>query len=282
MANQAGKAVVDPEARGILLSLLAMGAAESALERLDENRRSVCVEAWQEHIVASEVERGRILGELRAEAVSTLPRGLDRLHPSWIGAALEVEPASILQIALADLPQSLRATVLGLPGIALAGSRATLKLHLCSAAVKREVVRVALGWLAPLCESDCGPLAEGLCALAFDDLVTEATRRGAYTVGQSLAGATPALRARAMAAAGETWAQVIGKASAKSTSDADRKIAMVHANTRIPESARTPSERLLHIGLAVLISELATEHPGSLYRVAGRLPASLGRPMVGW
>ena len=60
------------------------------------------------------------------------------------------------------------------------------------------------------------------------------------------------------------------------------RIAMAHANERIPDSARTPCERLLHIGLAVLKSDLAAEHPGSVYRVAGRLPAALGRPMIGW
>jgi len=282
VASQAGTSVVDPEARGILLSLLAMGADESALERLDENRRCICGRAWQALLDEDEIARAQRLAAWRAEAVSTLPRGLDRLHPSWILAALEGEPAPIVEIELADLPQPLRATVLGLLGIAVAGAPPIQKVEKCPAAITREVVRVAFGWLAPLCESDCGPLAEGLCALAFDDLVTEATRRGARTVGQSLAGAAPVLRARAMAAAGEPWAQVIAAGSAESRSDAERRIAMAHANANIPNSARTPGERLLHIGLAVLKFELTTEHPGSLHRVAGRLPASLGRAMVGW
>lgn len=280
MANQADVAEVDPEARGILLSLLAVGAGESALERLDERRRAICARAWQALLGEDGTSRVQRLDAWRVEAVGTLPRGLDRLHPSWIVAALEGEPASIIQIALADLSQPLRATVLGF--IAGVGAWPTEKRDMCPAASKREVVRVAFGWLAPLCESECGPLAGHLCALAFDDLVTTATRRGACTVGQSLAGAAPALRARAMAAAGEPWAQVIGKASSDITSDADRKIAMAHANARIPDSARTPGERLLHIGLAVLKSELAHEHEGSIHRVAGRLPASLGRAMVGW
>jgi hypothetical protein len=85
-----------------------------------------------------------------------------------------------------------------------------------------------------------------------------------------------------MAAAGEPWAQAIGAASGESTSDAERKAAMAHAHARIPDSARTPGDRLLHIGLSVLKSELVAEHPGSLYCVAGRLPAALGRPLVGW
>jgi hypothetical protein len=34
--------------------------------------------------------------------------------------------------------------------------------------------------------------------------------------------------------------------------------------------------------LAVLKSELVDEHAASVYRVAGRLPAALGRPLIGW
>jgi hypothetical protein len=274
--------VVDPEARGILLSLFAMGGEESVLERLDEKRRAVCARAWQELRGASEMARVRVLAEWRAEAASTLPQGLERLHPSWIEAALTGEPAHLVCLVLPDLPETSRSTVLGMLGIAGPDAQASKRIEGCPAAIRREVERVAFGWLAPLCEGACGPLAESLCGLAFDELLSEVTRRGARTVGQSLAGSAPALRARAMAAAGEPWAKAIGNASTESVSDADRKIAVAHANTRIPDSARTPSERLLHIGLAVLKSELAAEPTGSIYRVAGRLPATLGRFMIGW
>ena len=229
-----------------------------------------------------EAERGRILAEWRAEAASTLPQGLEWLHPSWIVAALAGEPAHILRTILCELPAPLRTTVPGLPGIASAGPLPVEETERCPVALNREVVRVAFGWLSPLCEGDGGPVAQRLCALEFDELLIEVTGRGARAVGHSLAGAAPVLRARAMAAAGEPWAQVIGKASAEGTSDAERKLAMAHATTRIPDSARTPADRLLHIGLAVLKSELAAEHAGSVLRVAGRLPASLGRPMIGW
>jgi hypothetical protein len=274
-----GLNVVDPLSQGILLSLWAMGVEESMLEPLDEKQRATCVLAWQEWLAMNEATRAQVLSEWRDEAVSTLPRGLNRLHPSWIGAALVGEPVHLLHLVLPDLPESLRAAVLAMPGIAGAGA---LPATLCSVASKREVERVAFGWLAPLCESDCGPLADRLCGLAFDDLLSEVTRRGARTVGQSLAGAAPSLRARAMAAAGEPWAQAIGAGSRETLADADRKIAMALAHMRIPDSARTPSERLLHVGLATLKSELAADHAGSRYRVAGRLPTSLGRPLIGW
>jgi hypothetical protein len=282
VANASGPDVLDPEVRGILFSLFAMGADASALEGLDEKRRAVCARAWQALLAESEAERRRILAEWRVEGTCTLPRGLELLHPSWIVAALAGTPVHIIRLLLDDLPQPLHAAVLATPDITGAGSQPAEGVGACPAATKREVERIAFGWFAPLCEGAGGPLAESLCSLAFDDLLTEVTRRGARIVGQSLAGAAPALRARAMAAAGEPWAQVIGEAAAESLSDAERKIAMHHAGTRIPDSARTPSERLLCVGLAALKSDLAAEHPSSIHRVAGRLPEALGRVMIGW
>jgi len=269
---------VDPEARGIFLSLVALGAEESVLEGLDDQRRAM----WQDLLSEKGGPRAGILAQWRAEAASTLPQGLDRLHPSWIVAALEGEPVYIIQCVLPNLPECLRAWVLGMPVMGCAGTCASEEIEICPVAIRREIERMAFGWLAPLCACDCGPLAESLRSLAFDELLSEVTRRGARTVGQSLSGSAPALRARAMAAAGDPWAQILGDASSESTSDADRKIAMAHASTRLPDSARTPSERLLHIGLAALKSELAAENPGSVHGVAGRLPVALGRTLVGW
>ena len=272
----------DPEARGILLSLLAMGSDESVLEGLHEKCRVVCAKLWQGWLAESDADRARILAEWRAESASALPPGLDGLHPSWILAALEGEPAHIVRIVLRGLPEPLQAMVRGLPGMLVTDAQPASQTVAQPEAIRREVQRLALGWLAPLCEDVCGALADRLLGLTFDELLSDVTRRGARTVGQSLAGAAPALRARAMVAAGEPWAQVIGQASAESLPEPDRKIAMAHAKTPIPDSARTPRERLLHVGLAVLKSELAAEHEGSLYRVAGRLPAALGRAMIGW
>jgi len=281
VANEPVTVVADPEACGILLCLLALGADEAALEGLDEKRRALCASAWRELQEVGEPRREEILAEWRATAASALPQGLDRLHPSWIVAALEGEPSHIVRLVLTALPEAVRARVLGMLGNEDAGGRNGDGMRACPMAIKREVAHAAFGSLAPLCESACGPLAEILCDLPFDELLTEATRRGAHAVGQSLAAAPPALRARAMAAAGEPWAQAIGAASAEGTCDADRKSALAFANTRIPDSARTPTERLLHIGLAALKSELVAEHAGSAYRVAGRLPATLGQPLIG-
>ncbi len=264
-----------------MLCLSASGGDESVLGGLDEKRRAVCAGIWRKLQQAGESRREGILAEWRAEAASPVPQGLERLHPSWIARALEGEPAHLVRLAVTDLPEGVRAYAVGMVGGG-AGTGKDDELRACPSATKREIARMAFGSLTPLCESACGPLAETLCALPFDALLIEATRRGARVVGQSLAGASPTLRAHAMAAIGEPWAQVIGAASVEGTSDADRKTALLHANARIPDSVRTQGDRLLHIGLLALKTELVAEHAGSIYRVAGRLPAALGRPLLAW
>ena len=282
VAEQSVKIDADAEVRGLLLSLYAMGGSASALDRLDDHRRSVCSQAWLALGAASPSGREKVLSEWRAELARPWPEGLERLHPSWIVAALEGEPAYMVQTVWRALPDPVRVMVQTMPALANIVLQSAGQASSWAAANTPEVLRLAFGWLAPLCESTCGPNAEGLSALALDDLLSEVTRRGARAVGQSLSGAAQGLRARAMAAAGEPWAQVIGEVSALGLSDPDRKIALGHANTRLPDSARTPGERLLYIGLSVLKSDLVAEHQGSIYRVAGRLPVAMGKTWLGW
>ena len=270
------------EERGILLSLFILGAEVAILDRLDERRHQACAEAWHELHDLDQETRNQIFDAWTQEAASVLPRGLERLHPSWIAEALAGEPVHLVRAVQPGLPEPVRAFVETLLSSAGQDALKSNSSKSPSATATREVERLAFGWLAPLCESACGLLAESLCGLAFDELLTEVTRRGARAVGRSLAGATPALRARAMVAAGGPWAKTIGEASLENTSSEARSAAAALANTMIPASARTPAERLLHIGLAALQSELAAEQAGSLFRVAGRLPAPLGRPMIGW
>jgi hypothetical protein len=148
-------------------------------------------------------------------------------------------------------------------------------------AVAREVGRMAFGWLAPLLESTCGPLAEELCTLPGDGLLDEVRRQGARALGHILAGEAPALRARVMAALGEPWASVILASSMDAQSPLDHALPATLASTFMPSWARSPRERLLSMGLAVLRPKLVAEDPGSPFRVAGRLPISLGLAMTG-
>jgi hypothetical protein len=97
-----------------------------------------------------------------------------------------------------------------------------------------------------------------------------------------LAGAAPTVRARAMAFVGAPWAQEIGAAAAASLSVEERAAARSLAGANEVATAGTPLHRLSAIGAAALRKALAPEHDGSPFRVAGRLPSSLGRAMLGW
>jgi hypothetical protein len=144
------------------------------------------------------------------------------------------------------------------------------------------LARLAFARLAALCAGEAGPLARELCALGTDELLSEITSRGARVVGRSLAGAPPALRARAMAAAGEPWARAIAAGTLEAVAKEAQREAATLARAAGGTETGAARERLLAIGLAQLKIELEHEHPGSRLRVAGRLPAPLGRSLAGW
>ena len=280
--RETGAQVVDERDHGLLLAFLLLGAEESALDALPEGRREVCDKAWRELRALDEAARATAVAAWRAEAASALPAGLSRLHPSWLEAALAGGRADVLAVLRASTYGPVRALVEELVKADQDASQAVEAGKEVPEETGRELRRLAFGWLAPLCESAAGPLAERLCKLEFDELLAEITRLGARTVGRSLAGAAPALRASAMASAGEPWAREIGAASLETVSRQERSAAVGLASGHAATEARTARERMLSIGLAGLKAELAAESPGSPFRVAGRLPAPLGRALVGW
>ena len=264
------------ETQGVLLALVSLAADESVLDVLAGEDREQCSHAWRALEGLAQDVRERTLSDWRMQASSGLPRGLERLHPSWIESALAGEPPDLLAYFRKSLPEGCRGVVEAL----MRGADAPAMEARLSPAFAFEVERAAFGNLAQLCDGACGSLAVSLCGLGFEALHAEVIRTGARTLGQSLAGTDAVTRAHAMALAGEPWAQVIADASAEKVSDDDRRAARVHAATNVHASAGTPSDRLLHIGLAVLRERLLAEHVGSVFRVAGRLPAALGRQLL--
>jgi hypothetical protein len=264
------------ETKGVLLAFVSLGADESVFGALDGEDRERCSQVWRTLARLDEGERERHLARWRLEATSGLPSGVERLHPSWIEGALVGKPSDVLEYFRKVLPQVFRSTVESLVGRGgMAAAEAGIPSELAV-----EIERVAFGHLAPLCDAPCGPLGARLCALDWDALQEEVTRLGARTVGHSLAGTPASVCARAMALAGKPWADVMAEAFAENISDEERRAAMVHAATQVHDSARSPSERLLQVGLAALKVQLAKDHPGSAFRVAGRLPAQLGRQLL--
>ena len=272
------------ETKGVLLAFVLLDADGVTFAALADDEREPIFDAWRSLGSLVEDERNRLLAEWRKEVASGLPSGLHRLHPSWIEDALVDEPPYLLEQLLVCVPGVLRPLVEERPGEAAPSTRALSGPHLAIAS------RIAFGPLAPLCEGHCGPLAANLCALTFAALIDEVTRLGARTLGRSLGrslvGPDVAARARAMAMAmtmtGEPWASAIRETLGEVISDDDRRAAAVCVASSVDTAARSPSERLLSMGLSALRSQLLTEHPGSLSRVAGRLPAALGRRLLEW
>ncbi len=259
--------------RGLLFGLDRLGASEAGLEVLDEATRAVCAPAWQAWCDASPEEREAARRACAAEIAAPWPAGMEALHPSWIREALLREPADLVPALLAGLPESV------IQGAALA------QLAVDEAIDPERLLdlqRSAFGVLEPLCGQRGGPLAQELARLEADELLHTVMRWGAWALGRSLFGAEPAIRARALAAVGEPWAAEIAAASVRPLSEAERGRARVLASRAVGPEARTPEERLQAVGLAALYDALSHEGPESVWQVAGRLPAALGRTWLGW
>ena len=261
---------VDEESYGIVLALQALAVGEGGLAYLVPERRSVCAKLWQR--LENSDRAGRLLADLRGSISEVLPHGIEDLHPSWIARALAGEPEHIVAIVRTALPKLLRSH-LDRHGSASSGK--------APRSVQREVIRLAFAELGPFCASDGGPLASSMCRLTFDDLLAEVTRLGARTVGHSLAGAAPAIHARAMASVGEPWAQQLLAAALEPAPKPVHAAAVTLAEAMRGGAPRTPIERLRQVGIQALRADLQAEHSKSIAKVAGRLPADLGRLLLG-
>lgn len=276
-----GLDMVAGETKGFLLAVCALEDGGAALTVMGEGERERLFEAWRALGQLAEDARNRLLDSWRAELASGLPNGIERLHPSWIEAALAGEPPYLVELLRDCLATRLCPAVdEPLQAVALQGDAANRRV------LQHDLARVAFSHLAPLCEgergSEGGPLADRLCALTLDELTDEVARAGARTLARSLAGSDAAVRARAMALTGEPWATIMAQAFAQPASDDERKAAVAHVAATVAVAAHTPRERLLHVGLATLAPDLAAESRVSRGRVAGRLPAELGRRLLEW
>ena len=96
VANEITAASLNGHERGLLLALLLLGAEESVLEVVDEDRRERVRRAWRALRTSDETTRARMLAAWRAEARSAQPEGLLGLHPSWIEEALAGERSEVV------------------------------------------------------------------------------------------------------------------------------------------------------------------------------------------
>lgn len=265
------------ETKGVLLALVTLDAGEPIRAAFAATECEPISDAWEALGRLPEDQKEGLLAQWRGEVVRALPSGVEQLHPSWVEDALLAEPPYLIERLRAIVPNVCRPVLDEL----LARSSQMDAMPTCAGSV-RDLARVAFGSLCPLCEGELGPLAEQLCAMPFERLVDEVVQVGARTLGRSLAGSDAAVWARAMAMAGPPWAESIGRAVGEAISDEERAAAVAHVTGQVDALSRTPSERLLAIGLRALKATLSAEQSGSLARVAGRLPVALGRRLLGW
>jgi hypothetical protein len=257
-----------PDERGLVAGALALGAEKAAVDRVLGGERAAA--AWAAVRDLARDQRAVALAELLRELLAPLPSGIEALHPSWLAGALAGEPAG--------LAAALRGTGQGAGQSDDGGAGAPWSLDLDARA---QLARAVFGALEPLTEDPAGPLGAALRDLEPAALLAEVTRRGAQALGVSLAGAPLELRARAMASAGPPWADEVAAAAAQPADTAAREAARELVARAAAVPATTPADRLCAVGLLALAPLLAAEGPGSLRRVAGRLPAELGRRLLG-
>jgi hypothetical protein len=188
------------------------------------------------------------------------------LHPSWAALVGEGEPPELVQVVLATLPGPFGRAAQEVPAVT---------------PVLADLQRALLTPLAALAVAADGPAGAALAARA--DLVDHLTREGARTLGRSLVGAPPAVRARAMAGAGPPWADeiaAVGEGAEPETRARARDL--VARAAAAPAEGASAVDRLAMVGVLATAPLLAAEGPGSLARVAGRLPLPLGRLLLSW
>ena len=218
-------------------------AGGAGLARLAGERCLVCRGAWQDLRALSRSDRAALLAKWIVETSSPFPPGTERLHPSWLAQAIASEPVELWPGLL-----------LGLPGVEAVESLLS-EAHGAGAIADEawapesvaELQRCVFGRLAPFCVGPSGPVGAGLCRLGSEELLAEIVRRGAR---------------------------------AKAPSDGDKQTTAAPSSNRT--EGRPDAERLRAEGLAAIYQELCVEGDASLWAVAGRLPATLGRQWVKW
>jgi len=222
-------------------------------------------------------ERARVIAGLLRRARAPVPDGVENVHPGWLRAAFEGEATPILRAIVDGLPPEVGAVAREI--IAARGDRdAAESAPAIADGPLAELRRAAFASLVPMPSAADAERADApswlrLAMLLFPALLAEIERRGAATVGTSLAGAPLAVVARAAAAAGNTLAPAVLEAARRSppAEERERARALVAAAARVSEAG---VGSMTIVGLLALASELG---PGAARVIAQRLPPRLGR-----
>jgi len=249
------RALVDPDAAACRAALTALGRMDRA-------------------------ERARSIAGLLRRARAPVPDGIENVHPGWLRVALEGEAAPILRAIVGGLPPEVRAVAREILAARGEGDAAEGAPAIADAALS-ELRRAAFASLVPMPRradadgADVPPWLR-LAVQPFSALLAEIERRGAATLGTSLAGAPPEVVARAAAAAGSGLGPVVIEAAGRSPAAEER----ARARAVVASAARAADTSVgstTVVGLLAMASELS---PGATQVIAQRLPPRLGRIMT--
>jgi hypothetical protein len=264
---------------------LALGGGEAtgevpALGALCDPEATACRAALAALGAMDRGERAREIAGLLRRARAPVPDGIEDVHPGWLRAVLEGEATPILRAIVGGLPPEVGAVAREI--IAARGDGdADEAAPAMGGATLAELRRAAFASVVPMPRRSGAEHADAppwlrLAGLPFPALLAEIERRGVMTLGTSLAGAPPAVVARAAAAAGSQLGPVVLEAarSSPTAEERERARAVVAAAARVSE---TNVGWTTIVGLLALASELA---PGVAQVIAQRLPPRLGRILI--
>jgi hypothetical protein len=267
-------AALGAEQRGLVAALQLLGTGEDALRAVIGAAGCGATLAALQGLPRD--RRARIVAELLRQLAAPLPDALEDLDPSWVEAIVDMgdEPPELIRAALAPI---LPLRVAGEAALRQRGNEPGAPWSPDPIALG-ELQRMVLAPLIELTVQPAGPRGADLAARPTADLLDELAREGARTLGRSLAGAPLGLRAEAMARAGTPWSAAIASAAAAPLTEEERDQARaVVARAAAATGDTSAGRRLRAVGALTLAPVLAAEGPGSLARVAGRLPITLGR-----
>jgi hypothetical protein len=255
------------EERGLLLGLSLLAMDDGVLSHLAGNRRQVCGKAWQALRALPRPDRAALLAGWIVEANGPFPGGMERLHPSWLAETVASEPVELWPALFCALPgaQAVEALLLAFRWEPSEGSQT----------------------LRPPTPTPTALASLGLARWsAAGEGARESARGGQGGLSVPKAGGLPTRsHAGAIAKDGEAWPP-------ESVFELQRcafgRLAPFCVGPAGPLGAglcRLGCKELLaevaRQGTA-LRQELCAEGDASLWAVAGRLPATLGRQWVKW
>ena len=264
-------------------------ALDAAIASVTGPEAESCRRALAALAVLPRDQRARRLTQLLGRVSAPVPPGIERVHPGWLRAALEGEASEILLAITAGLPPE----VAGVAREIVAARREPPGEEGPAPIDAEDVTELRRALFAPFAampergaaDRPEAPACWRLATWPLERLLEELARRGAEVLGLSLAGAPPAVVARAAAHAGEPAAGIILEAVRRGASheERDRARALVSSAAAVSSSSSAsgaPLAASLAVGLLALAERWALESSESVRALAQRLPPALGQTLL--